>query len=160
MPASSLSRLMASARRQRLAMASGSCCEGISVGAYIEAAGRDQLPAAAEMDVLSAAGLLPSAVTSLAAYVGSVVVGFLFARNSWQICCKGAYCASTAFVSKGTTFNRSSRLEMCRSKRACRCCIAGASTKLKARAAIISSNAASSPAGSASQEELLLLLLL
>ena len=108
------------------------------------------------MAMPNAAGLLPSAVTSLGAYVGSVVVGFFSAKYSWHARCRGAYCASTAFASKGTTFDRSSRVPMCRSQRAWRCCIAGASADDKARAATMSSNAASSPDGSA-EEELLLL---
>ena len=118
------------------------------------------MPPAAEMAVPNAGRLLPSAVASLGPNVASVLFGFFSAKYSWHARCRGAYCASTAFASKGTTFDRSSRLEMCRSQRAWRCCIAGASADDKARAATMSSNAASSPNGSASEEELLLELLL
>jgi hypothetical protein len=109
--------------------------------------------------VANAAGLLTSAVTSLGAKVGSVF-GFFSAKYSWQTRCRGAYCASTAFASRGTTFDKSSRLPMYRSQRAWRCCIAGASADDKDRAATMSSNAASSPDDSASEEVWLLLLLL
>ena len=118
------------------------------------------MPPAAEKAVAKSASLPLSAASSLVAKVGSVDVGFFSAKYSWHARCRGAYCASTAFASKGTTFDRSSRLEMCRSQRAWRCCIAGASADDKARAATMSSNAASSPDGSASEEALLLLLLL
>merc|ERR1712185_259112 len=120
-----------------------------------------KVPAAAEKAVAKALSLLfRSAATSLGAKLASVAVGFFSAKYWWHTRCRGAYCASTAFASRGTTFDRSSRLAMCRSQRAWRCCIAGASTDDKARAATMSSNAASSPDGSNSEEVLLLLLLL
>ena len=117
------------------------------------------MPAAAVNAVAKAPSLPFSAARSFGANEGSEL-GFLFAKYSWHARCRGAYCASTAFASRGTTFDRSSRLPMCRSQRAWRCCIAGASADDKARAATMSSNAASSPDGSASEEELLLLLLI
>ena len=117
------------------------------------------MPAAAVNAVAKAPSLPFSAARSFGANEGSEL-GFLFAKYSWHARCRGAYCASTAFASTGITFDRSSRLPMCRSQRAWRCCIAGASADDKARAATMSSNAASSPNGSASEEELLLELLL
>ena len=118
------------------------------------------IPPAAEIAAANDTGLLYKASTILCENVASVEFGFFSAKYSWHTRCRGAYCASTAFASKGTTFDRSSRLPMCRSQRAWRCCIAGASADDKARAATMSSNAASSPDGSASEEVLLLLLLL
>jgi hypothetical protein len=118
------------------------------------------MPQAAEIAVPNAGRLLPSAVASLGPNVASVFTSFFSAKYSWQTRCRGAYCASTAFANKGTTFDRFSSLPMCFSQRAWRCCIAGASAEDKARAATMSSNAASSPDDSASEEVLLLLLLL